>query len=185
MTVAYKSTHPDVLAHYDSTASAEALNAWRDQVKALISDLGFPGRRFAISSGFDGSHVTGVEHPHDDEIPAGWRRDRKLSEAITPARRTKLGKEIARRLAALPQPNVRRNMPGGMPHIAFGAHTFMRPGVARYGDAVYVTWSNKIDDCDSSEIDPAVWQPVKLSEYYAAREEAEARTARDDADGGA
>lgn len=169
--VVYRSTHPDVLAHYDNTASAEAQNAWREKVEELIAQLGFPGRQFATAGGFEGRYVTGVAHPRDEEIPEGWRRDSKLPEAITPDRRRAAGKRIAKRLQALPQPNPRKAMPGGMPDMAFGAAALMRPGVARYGDAVYVTWSGELDKTDAAHIDPAVWERVKLSEYYAAKEQ--------------
>jgi hypothetical protein len=172
--VVYRSTHPDVLAHFESTASADAQNAWRKRVEALIAQLGFPGRRFATASGFEGRHVTGVAHPQDEDIPEGWRRDSKLPEAITPDRRRAAGKRIAKRLEDLPQPNPRKAMPGGMPDMAFGAAALMRPGVARYGDAVYVTWSGELDKTDAQHIDSAAWERVKLSEYYAAKEQQDA-----------
>ncbi|REF00240.1 hypothetical protein [Thermomonospora umbrina] len=168
--VVYRSTHPDVLAHWDRAGSADAQTAWRARVDQVIADLGFPGRRFATSDGLRGVKVTGVEHPKDEPVPAGWRRDGSLPGAITPDRRRRLGKEVAERLDGLAAPNPRRDLPGGMPDVAFSSLRLMRPGVARLGDAVVVTWSAEIDSGDAEHIDPAVWERIRLSEYYAAVE---------------
>jgi hypothetical protein len=169
--VVYRSTHSDVLAHWQATASAEAQNAWREKVEAVLAELGFPGRRFATSGNTD-RKVIGVEHPHGEEVPEGWRRSRELPEAIVPARRTSVGKRIGKQLDKLILPNPRKGMPGGMPHIAFAAKVpqFLQPGVARRGDAVYVTWSGELDEGDAAHIDPGFWERVKLSEYYAVLE---------------
>ncbi|MFC9973607.1 hypothetical protein ACFVH6_22200 [Spirillospora sp. NPDC127200] len=174
--IAYRSTHPDVLAHWENTASAAAQQAWRDRVNAAIADLGFPDRKFATAGRFT---VIGVEHPEDEPIPDGWRRDRDLPTAIVPARRTKTGKDIGRRLDALHRPSPRRDLPGGMPEVAFARHSFMRCGVELLGGAVYVTWSDELDEADARHIDPQVWERVRLSQYYAARE------AEQDGDGNA
>jgi hypothetical protein len=172
--IVYRSTHPDVLAHWQNTASAEAQSVWREKVNKTLADLGFPGRRFATSDGFDDCHVVGVEHPEGEDIPAGWRRHKDLPVAITPDKRRAAGKRAVERLAAIPRPNPRKKLPGGMPHVGFGISRFLKAGIARYGDAVYVTWSGELEKGDASNIDPAVWERVKLSEYYAAREQHEA-----------
>lgn len=170
--VVYRSTHPEALTHWEKTSSDEAHAAWREQVNTVIADLGFPGRRFATSKSWRGVKPIGIEHPTDQHIPEGWRRDRDLPEAIVPDRRTKTGKQIGKRLDALPAPNPRAGMPGGMPGVAFSArgHEFLRCGLGRYGDAVYVSWSSELSEKDTSRIDPAVWEQAKLSEYYAAIE---------------
>jgi hypothetical protein len=171
--VVYRSTHPDVIAHWESTASAETRNAWRQKVEAAVADLGFPGRRFATQ---DGRKVIGVEYPNDEDMPAGWRRNRNLTSSITPDRRTANGRRIRERLDALTAPCPRENLPGKMPDTAFSrGFGLMKPGVARHGDAVYVTWSEEIDKGDAAHIDPTVWQRIKLSEYYAALEAEEAK----------
>lgn len=170
MKIVYRSTHPDVLEHWRNTGSPAAQDAWRDRVNATLAELGFPGRRFATQGE---GRVIGVEYP-GDVIPEGWRRDRELRSAIVPARRTKLGKEIGQRLDRLHRPNPRRNLPGGMPEIAFAKHTFLRCGIRPVGDAVYVIWSSEIDEGDGRHIDPTVWERIKTSEYYAVLEAEEA-----------
>ncbi|GAA3958327.1 hypothetical protein GCM10023085_45950 [Actinomadura viridis] len=171
--VVYKSAHPDVLAHWENTASTSAQRQWRETVEETIADLGFLGRRFATQGS---TRVIGVEHPQDEDIPEGWRRDRSLPEAIVPALRTSAGRKIDARLATLTRPDPRKDLPGGMPEVGFDMRRFAYPGVAKHGDAVYVTWSIDPAVSDADKIDPAVWQRIKLSEYYAALEAEEAKT---------
>jgi hypothetical protein len=173
--IVYRSTHPDVLAHWEKTGSAEAQNAWRDRVNQALAELGFPGRRFATTNGFEDIEVTGVEHPDGEDIPVGWKRTKKLAGAIVPDKRRAAGKRAAERLAALTAPNPRSKMPGGMPRACFAGTgmALMRPGVARHGEAVYVIWSAELEEPTATQIDTAIWERVKLSEYYAAVEAAE------------
>lgn len=168
--VVYRSSHPDVLAHWDNTASAEAQTAWRERVETAIADLGFPGRRFATQNDI---HVVGVEHPHGDPVPEGWRRDRKNSDVIVPARRTKAGRDIDDKLTALARPCPRHDLPGGMPKMAFSGLALMHPGVERHGETVYVSWSGELTGRDAECVDTAVWQRIKLSDYYAVLEAAQ------------
>lgn len=167
MTMAvYRSAHPDVLKHWQDTASAEAHNAWREHVETTLANLGFPGRRFAIQGE---NRVIGVEYPldqPDQPVPDGWRRDQKLRTAIVPARRTALGKKIGDRLDKLGRPNPRHTLPGGMPEMAFSGLALMHPGVERHGDIVYVSWSGELKGGDADRIDPAVWEQIRLSEYH-------------------
>lgn len=168
MKIVYRSTHPDVLEHWRNTGSAEAQQAWQDRLNQALTDLGFPGRRPVMK----GTRVVGVEH--DGEPPEGWRPNRDLPGSIAPARRTKPGKRIGEQLDDLRRPNPRKDLPGGMPEVAFAKHTFLRCGIAPIGDAIYVTWSSEIDEADARHIDSAVWGRVKTSEYYAALEAEEA-----------
>lgn len=173
MKIVYRSTHPDVLEHWRRTGSAEAQQAWRERVNEVIADLGFPGHRFATKGE---TEVVGVEYPQDKPYPKGWRRNSKLPSAISPDRRTTAGKGIGQRLDKVSRPNPRSGLPGGMPEVALAKHTFMHCGVRRIGDAIYVTWSSEIDSGDARHIDPAVWERVKTSEYYAALEAEEAKS---------
>ncbi|TYK45208.1 hypothetical protein [Actinomadura decatromicini] len=169
MKIVYRSTHPDVLDHWRNTGSAEAQQAWRARVEETLTDLGLAGCRLVLKGE---TRVVGVEY--DGEPPEGWRRNRDLAGSIAPARRTAVGKEIGKRLDDLRRPDPRRDLPGGMPDVAFAKHTFMRCGIAPHGDAVYVTWPDEIDKGDGSYIDPNVWDRIKLSEYYALLEAEEA-----------
>ena len=169
--IAYRSTHPEVLAHWEKTGSAEAQTAWRDKVKAAITEFGFPSDlRFVTTSGWADTRVAGIEHPEGDEIPAGWKRLKDFPSAITPDKRRAAGKRAAERLDALPCPNPRKRLPGGMPAMSFIGHKIAQPGIARHGDAVYVTWSAELEESEANNLDSAVWERIKLSEYYAAKE---------------
>jgi hypothetical protein len=175
--IVYRSTHPHVLAHWEKTGSAEAQKAWREWVQEAIAELGFPGdRKFVTSTGFEATEVAGIEHPEDEDIPVGWKRLKGFPTAITPDKRRAAGKRAAARLAQVTMPNPRKGMPGEMPHACFAGTgmALMRPGVARHGDAVYVTWSAELEKPTAERIDPAVWEQIKLSEYYAAKEQHEA-----------
>lgn len=172
--VVYRSTHPDVLTHWQKTGSAEAQSAWREQVQDAMADLGFPrDRKFVTSSGFGDTEVTGIEHPEGEDIPVGWKRHKDLPTAITPDKRRAAGKRAAARLAKVVMPNPRRGLPGEMPGACFAGTgmALMRPGIAQHGDAVYVTWSRELEQPTADNLDPAVWERVKLSEYYAAKEQ--------------
>lgn len=170
--VVYRSAHPDVLAHWEKTASTEAQQGWRTRVDVTIADLGFAGRYPVVTDTILGTIVTGIEHPGGDPIPAGWRRHRSLDGAITPHKGTRAGKAAAEQLAKLALPNPRKGLPGEMPHLADAAeeHAMLRPAVQRLGDVVYVRWSQQISTRDADRIDGAVWDLVLLSEYYAAVE---------------
>ncbi|MGI5418686.1 hypothetical protein [Actinomadura luteofluorescens] len=173
--IVYRSTHPDVLAHWDAKGSREAQQAWRARVDATVADLGFEGRNPVVSETIFGATVTGVQHPADQPIPDGWRRHPHLDDAIAPHKATKTGKAAAAQLRQLDLPNPRLGMPGGVPKVASAAHesAFLAPAVQRIGDAVYLRWSQEIAAGDARLIDGAVWERVPLSEYYAAREAAE------------
>lgn len=176
--VAYRSSHPDVLAHWEATGTP-AQAAWRERVKATLAELGVPGRNFVLTDGWNGISVTGVEYADADPVPEGWRRDKRssLPDTIVPAQRTKVGKGIAERLAGLNMPNPRLKLPGGMPSSAEakGEVAFLRPRVERYGGAVFVGWSKEPADPDLAKVDSAVWERIKLSEYYAVLEAEEAK----------
>lgn len=176
--IVYRSTHPDVLAHWDKTASAEARKAWRARVDAVLADLGFAGRHPVVTDTILGTVVTGVEHREGGPFPAGWRAHRSMDGAITPHKGTKVGKAAAEDLGKLALPNPRKDLPGGMPHIADAASeaAMLRPAIQRFGDVVYVRWSQQISDRDTDQIDGAVWDRAALSEYYAALEAEEANT---------
>lgn len=166
----YRSTHPDALAHEDGYKAAHA--NWKKRVDEALVELGFPASR---NIAMRGDRVTGIEHPDSEPVPDGWRRDPKLSSSITPFRSRKRGREIAAVLDGLTRPDPRRGLPGGMPHVAMakGRMLFMHPGLRRVGDAVFVVWSAEPDDGDMRHLDPAIWERIKLSEYYAAVEAAE------------
>lgn len=178
--VVYRSTNAAVLAHWEAATGAEAQQAWRDRVDAALAELGFAGRRAIVATYLSGTEVTGVEHPASEPIPLGWRPypgvGATARSAIRPKRSTKDGKAAAETLAALTRPNPRAGMPGGMPHVASSAvgMAFMRAAMQLMDGALYVRWPEEPADVDLRRIDTKVWERVRLSEYYAAREKADA-----------
>ena len=166
--VVYRSTHPDVIAHMDR--HAEAYTAWRERLKDALTELGFDGAAVWMSDDF----VVGIVRQRGAELPDGWRWDKKASEpVIVPARKTAEGKRVWRVLDGLKQPDPRNQMPGGMPRrtTAVSEMAFLSCGFRRVGDTAYVTWSA---EPDVRRIDAEIWKRIKLSEYYAAIEDAEA-----------
>lgn len=165
----YRSTHPDVLAAWNKAEqrAAEIVN----QRKAFLAEHGFTERTIAVR----GQWMIGVAHPEDQPVPDGWRHDRSLTGAIVPARRTTAGKKIGAQLDKLTLPSPRKNLPGGMPEMAWGDHRMYRPGIALIGDAIYVKWGCDPETVDQmAKVDRDVWERVKLSEYYAVLEAEEA-----------
>jgi hypothetical protein len=165
--VVYKSTHPDVLAHH--IRHTERSTAWHHQLKTAIADLGFEGANVWMAD----NTVAGIVRPRGAEVPHGWRWDRTAAEpVIVPARKTAEGKRLGRLLEGLTRPDVRTQMPGGMPRHSTAAReiAFLSCGFVQVGGAVFVTWSTEIRSSDADRIDPAVWERIKLSEFYAAIE---------------
>lgn len=175
--VVFRSTHPDVFAH--KTGILSAITAWDANVTEVLADLGFADRNIAMR----GQRVIGVEHPRDAAVPDGWRRDKELSDAIVPARRTAAGRRLGERLETLRKPDPRDRLPGGMPSEAFCASppSLMHPGLAEIGDAIYVMWSGRLSAPDMDRIDFEVWEQIPLSRYWAAREAQDAKAATSDA----
>lgn len=169
----YRSTHQDVLAIWHS-AHEQAKDIGRKR-RALLDELGFEGRQALIAE----HNIIGVEHRQEDgPIPEGWRRDSRTAGAIVPDRRRAVGKKLGKRLDGLTMPDLRKIMPGGMPHMVWNlaVNKLHWPGFEFMGGALYVKWG-----CDPAQVERAetldleVWERVKLSEYYAAVErEAEA-----------
>lgn len=167
--VVYRSSHPDVLAHWNR--QPEFHMAWQKKVADALTELGFEmTSRFLVS----GRDLAGVAWPSDAELPDGWRRDRKMSEAIVPDRRLSAGRKAAAVLDEVRQPDPRDDLPGGMPSEAFASMSRLFPGIAELGGFIVVTWSKNLDAGDAERIDPEVWERVPLSRYWAMREAAEA-----------
>lgn len=168
--VVYRSSHPDVLAHWRK--QPELYDEWRRKIDGLLTAFGFAADS-AVA--LRGSKVIGFVYPQDAPLPAGWRRDREMPSAIVAARRTAAGRRIGDQLEAVPQPDPRDGLPGGMPSVAFAATgmALMHPGIALIGGCVVVTWSGELEAPKADRIDPAVWERVPLSQYWAMREAAE------------
>jgi hypothetical protein len=165
----YRSTHPTVLAARDT--HKQAVTQWRAEATKLLTELGFPGRQWITGTAFGDRWLIGITpRDHIELPPRGWRRARVDGhDVFKPDRRTSGGKAIATRLIACKppaEPNV--NLPGMPAEIEDPAHNRVHePGIREMDGAVWVTWSIAPP---ARRVDPALWEPIRLSVYYAAVE---------------
>lgn len=167
--VAFKTKQPELIADY-LAAREEAVAAFNTKVDAFKATIGGRevfGIRF-FDGGFSVSGYRAVKYGED--LPAGWRYDGAKKDVV-PAKRTPEGKELAKTLATLYLPG---NSYPGCPDILFAEGFSVFPRVNKVGDDYYLTLSKTLRDEKANEIDPEVWEPVKLSAYHAAIEDAEA-----------
>ncbi|WP_188187987.1 hypothetical protein [Nonomuraea sp. SYSU D8015] len=160
----YRSTHPDALTAWHT--AADARQEWTKQMQAFLDEHGF-GKR-TVYVGHSG-RVLGIEHVDGEDAPDGWRVDQRTGY-LMPRLKTRAGKQIDARLAELVQPDPRNKMPG-MPMQCFVSLALLTCGMRIIRDTLYAEWSRPIPQ---DQVDSAIWQRIKLSEYYAAREADEA-----------
>lgn len=170
---AFVSDHPDVLTAYaQSEAANRELHDRLKEASELVS-----GRNFMSHLGFRGTTIVGLALLDDDtpdKYPDGWMK-LKRDDYLTPNKRTKAGKQAQAWLDSFAFPDLATAMePFGVPRnsMAIGDNVFdghwYSPGIARYGDRVFVTWNENVNWSGSD-----YFEPIKLSEYYAAKESAE------------
>jgi len=168
----YRSTHPDVLATRDKYKNA--VIQWRQDAARLITELGFPGRQWIVGTAFGGRWLVGVTPRNSTELPPrGWRRKRFDGRAVfVPDRRTRGGKDAARRLAGCKPPaEPHHDLPGMPAEIEDYEHNRTHsPGVAEMDGAIWVTWSTTPP---ANQVRTDMWERVRLATYYAARERLE------------
>ena len=171
---AYKSSDPSIVAAWEEWLAART--AIPAQWQAFVDEVA-PGYSFlAYSRG----GMVGLKPADDGKVPEHWRVEHwRTTDVLLPDRRSKVGKALAKRLDEMPQiPSCALpGMPtevwehdgtsGGMRIRGFGAFA--------YDGAVYVSWECVVEDNPKAEIlgdklDRSKWQPLKLSEYYAAQE---------------
>jgi hypothetical protein len=163
----YRTTNPDAVAAWHSAAAAR--EKWGEQMKAFLAEHGFGDRTVYVSHS---GRVLGVEYIDGEDVPDGWRVDRRTGY-LMPALAKRAGKLIDARLAELVQPDPRDAMPG-MPKTLFVSLAMLTCGLELIDGVLFATWSRAIPE---DQVDATVWEPVKLSAYYAAveaRDEAEA-----------
>ena len=183
MKVVYRSRDPRVLAVIESF-EAET-KAWAEKAAALLAELGFGDRKWMVQRPPDGMRITGITVRDGDREnpPPGWRIIDHAGPALRPNRRLKAGKEAQTRIDQCQPPKHPRARLPGMPGCYFSATAIHFPNLGDLGDgAVYVDWSTRVPeltaDLDPKEkkrrggVDLAIWERVKLSEYYAAVEAA-------------
>lgn len=167
MTVAaaFKTRQPALIANYLAAREVDVteFNAKVDAFKATIGGREVFGIRF-FDGGFSISGYRAVKYGED--LPPGWRFDGAKKDVV-PAKRTPEGKEIAKTLAGL---RLKGNSYPGAPDIMFADGFSLFPHVEKIGDDFYLTVSRAPLSERGNNLDPEIWEPVKLSEYHAALE---------------
>ncbi|MGR6922608.1 hypothetical protein ACU635_50855 [[Actinomadura] parvosata] len=162
----YRSFAPKVLAHWRDAEAAVV--AWRQKVRVTLAELGVDDRNAMVNS------LTGVivGLDHAGEPPEGWRLDGRTGY-IVPRLNTKAGRLIGAALDELRRPDPREALPG-MPKDCRVGNRLRMCAVRPMKGALYATWGGPIPE---RVVDLTLWQPVKLSEYWAVVELEESEAA--------
>lgn len=129
------------------------IRAFKEQVDPA-DDLSLHVRRNCRPAYFSG-----------DVVPQGWRRNGNGN--IVPNKRLKAGKAAQAQLDELNR-QAPRDLSArlkGMPDRAFAGNHLYEPGAFKHEGAIYVYWGGAPED-----VDLEVWDELKLSELYAAKE---------------
>ncbi|MEW9530733.1 hypothetical protein [Microbispora sp. NPDC049125] len=156
--VVYRSARPQVVSAYQ--AAFAALEEWAKQTEEVLARRGLSGRMVYYTN--SDNRLVGVGHNDGDDIPDGWRFDHKRG-CLVPRLTSAEGKRIAAELAELRKPDPREAAPG-MPKNILASGQFMTCGMDLMEGAVYAWWPDSIP---VEQVDLTLWEPVKLSEYYA------------------
>lgn len=167
-TAVFKCRDNSVINTYEQTIE----KLWEEFQKRAEAKALELGKELAQRTSYDGVWITGYVEPNRLAVPpAGWRRDTN-SGFIMPHLRSKLGKQIGADLNA-----ISYHPPGkpGLPKIVWG-DGFMGPfNLKKIGEDWYAYVTVPLGDRDPNntglnEVDPALWEPVKMSTYYNALE---------------
>lgn len=188
----YRSTRTEVLAAVAKYRAA--MKDWHRDAETLLTELGFPGRHFIVSTGMGQRWISGVEYHDDDPIPDGWRlRWFRETAVLVPHRGTNLGRAAAAKVQGCPVPNLPQADLPGMPGDRIFDDSRMRsPGLREMAGAIWISWGatglpeipadgpereEHLGDDEqqrrvrlADHVDLAIWERVKLSAYYAAVE---------------
>ena len=166
--IAMKCLAPDVLDSWQEFRDIQTADydAKCDAFRLTLGGKDLIGCQF-FKGGFQ---VTGYQmRSYNEELPAGWRRERNSAIAV-PAKRTPEGKAIAAELKNLYLPD---HAHPGVPKWLHCDGYSIFPSVHKIGDDWWLTMSRTPYEKDMEDFDSALWAPAKLSEYYAAKEDAE------------
>ena len=186
----YRTTDKDTVAAIQAAFGAR--NQWSEEVErwakraARRLKLSKPTKRRAVVRDGFSTNLIGIEFKHGDEIPEGWRIERKADSVstIVPRLSTKTGKAAQEEISAFgnkPDPrDVLREH--GMPsRTAF----FGRPGLSILdgGTTAYVVWGSPPGAIDGVPSEPDErWEKIATSVFYAAVEKDEAEEATNDSE---
>lgn len=111
--------------------------------------------------------------------PEGWKTtdDSNTGYAITPKRSTKAGKAIVKRMESVGRVEG-LNLPG-MPLKILALPSIHSCAGERHGDCIYIGWGIDPETIDvrstpgGKNVDLSLWKRIKVSEFFAAREDDE------------
>jgi hypothetical protein len=134
---------------------------------AFLTEWAPEGCALMLSSGFGGKRPVGVSvEGWAEKVPEGWRLDRKRW-VLVPFMKTARGKKIRKALDALQRRDQRSDLIG-MPSSLFSGWAWCQPGIEVHDGAMFVEWPDEGPPVE--KIDLTIWEPVKLSEWYAMKE---------------
>lgn len=166
----YRTADASVIAAY--CAAQDALTAYRREIGEVLEQHGVGDLARMGTTGHGAGRFAGLVP--DGDAPAGWRVAK--TGYLIPDTRTRHGKAVRDALASLVYPGDPRDALTGMPSQVVVLPRWLTCGVALLGDALYVTWSAD-EKALGDSADLTIWHLTKLSEYYAAVEQAEAAEA--------
>jgi hypothetical protein len=176
-TAVYKCLQPELVDAYEKRVE-EIYAAYRVKTKALMEEWGV--EELCQRSNYDGNWITGyVPKDWKEEPKPGFRKDRD-SGFMVPAKRTAEGKAIVKRLEDV------QYVPGrkpGLPKMIWGEGYMGPMSIEKLNGTWFAYCTVPLREPDAkgsrgdglSEVDPAIWEPVKLSEYFLAAEAQEAK----------
>jgi hypothetical protein len=128
---------------------------------------------FSIRRGWWKLWVMGYKDDDPKATPLnGWRRERD-SDVIVPYRRTNVGKVVAAELEAL---EYTFPHPPGMPNMVLGDGYMGVVSAEKFGGDWYAWTTVPLRPADSGladslkEVDTDLWTPIKMSEFWTAKE---------------
>lgn len=170
--IAYRATDPQRIREWSESLEPlyRAFEEEKDRLKKQI------GKDVLIMrESFDGVWVTGYDEREGKDPLPNWRKDAS-SGYMMPDRRTSTGKKIAERLDRI---SYKPGPIPGLPELVWG-EGYMGPFAVAEFDGDFYAWlgfdireegsHNPLDD-----VDPKIWERIKLSEFHAAKEAQEAK----------
>jgi hypothetical protein len=160
----YRTTKPEMVTLWDKWE--EAQREWNLKVDGFMKEFAPKDCAPMVTNSF-GTRVAGITvEGYGSNLPDGWRLDRK-HWTLVPFRKTPRGKQIAKAMDGLVLDDPRGDLKG-MPSWALIGLSICHPGMQLHNGALYAIWSGAGPDTEG--VDPSIWEPVKLSEWYALQE---------------
>lgn len=167
---AYKSTSQAVIAYYNQ--KNDEFREHHERAFAQLEEWGLKeARGFASMGGVLASRdqIVGVFPIEGQDPPAGWRLSKDARGPVwVPKLNTKIGKKLDAELKEIQPPlKLMANLPG-MPDVSWKGNHVYAPAMFVFEQAMYLKWTVPPED---EEVDDLIWQRIKLSEWYVAKEQ--------------